>query len=114
MGEASAARLGDVIGAFRPKHWIKNVFVIAPLFFSERLVDAQAVFRVAAAFVVFCLLSSAVYLMNDIADRRVDRQHPTKRHRAIASGRLRVQTAGLISLVALSARMRRVSVHSCG
>lgn len=96
MGEAVAARSGDVIGALRPKHWIKNVFVLAALFFAERLVDTAAVVRVGAAFVVFCLLSSAVYLMNDIADREADRQHPTKRHRAIASGRISVRAAGLI------------------
>ncbi len=106
MGEAGAVRLGDVIGALRPRHWIKNVFVVAALFFAERLVDLQALSRVGAAFVVFCLLSSAVYLMNDIADREVDRQHPTKRKRAIASGRLGVRTAALLAalltLLALS------------
>jgi 4-hydroxybenzoate polyprenyltransferase len=84
--------------ALRPNHWIKNVFVFAALVFAHKLGDPEAIARSAAAFVVFCLLSSAVYLLNDILDREADRAHPVKRERPIASGRVSVATAGTLSV----------------
>jgi 4-hydroxybenzoate polyprenyltransferase len=85
--------------ALRPNHWIKNVFVFAALVFAQQLNDAAAVARSAAAFVVFCLLSSAVYLLNDILDREADRAHPVKRERPIASGQVSVGAAGTLSVI---------------
>jgi 4-hydroxybenzoate polyprenyltransferase len=85
--------------ALRPNHWIKNVFVFAALVFAQQLDDPEAIARSAAAFVVFCLLSSAVYLLNDILDREADRAHPVKRERPIASGRVSVATAGTLSVI---------------
>ncbi|HKQ60549.1 MAG TPA: UbiA family prenyltransferase, partial [Candidatus Polarisedimenticolaceae bacterium] len=82
-----------LLQSMRPRQWIKNVFVLAPLVFAERLGDPHAVFRAAAAFAVFCLLSSAVYLINDVADRERDRQHPVKRRRPVAAGELAVPAA---------------------
>jgi len=90
--------------AARPKQWVKNVFVLAPLVFAERLGDAAAMGRAALAFAAFCALSSAVYLVNDIADREADRLHPLKRRRPIATGELPVGVAAAAAvLLALAA-----------
>jgi 4-hydroxybenzoate polyprenyltransferase len=72
--------------SLRPSQWTKNVFVFAGLVFSGRLRDASAVTTAALAFLVFCVLSGVVYLVNDVRDRDADREHPTKARRPIASG----------------------------
>ena len=82
------SRLPALFRAMRPRHWIKNVFVFAALVFAHELVDVRSAGLAVAAFVVFCLLSSSVYLLNDIADREADRLHPVKRRRPVASGEL--------------------------
>jgi 4-hydroxybenzoate polyprenyltransferase len=84
---------GPAIKSMRPHQWVKNVFVAAPLVFAERVGDAEASLRTLAAFAIFCLLSSAVYLVNDLVDVEKDRAHPTKRRRPIASGALPVRAA---------------------
>ncbi len=83
--------------ALRPKHWIKNTFVLAPLVFAGRLSDPASVERAAAALAVFCALSSSVYLLNDVADREADRLHPKKRFRPIAAGDLGATPAVLLA-----------------
>ena len=85
--------------ALRPRQWVKNVFVFAALVFAERLTDPAAVLRVCGAFGVFCLLSSAVYLINDVRDREADRLHPQKRRRPIAAGEIAPGTASAVSVV---------------
>jgi 4-hydroxybenzoate polyprenyltransferase len=85
--------------ALRPRHWAKNVFVFAALVFAGRLEDPASVLRVCAAFVVFCVLSSAVYLINDVRDREADRLHPHKRRRPIAAGEIAPATASAASVV---------------
>lgn len=70
----------------RPRQWVKNLFVLAPLVFAKELFAAPVVLRGLAGFVAFCLLSSSVYVLNDLVDVEADRAHPVKRHRAIASG----------------------------
>lgn len=72
----------------RPRQWPKNVFVFVALFFDSQLVNGRSVLHTLAAFVLLCLMSSAVYLMNDLADIESDRQHPTKKKRPLPSGRL--------------------------
>jgi 4-hydroxybenzoate polyprenyltransferase len=97
--------------ALRPKQWAKNVFVFAALVFAGRLADTASVARVVGAFVVFCVLSSAVYLINDIRDREADRLHPIKRKRPIAAGEIRVGTASMISVVlAVSALLAAIAL----
>lgn len=86
-----------VFESIRPKQWIKNVFIFAALVFTHQIANRQAVLDVIAGFLIFCLLSSAVYLINDIADREADRQHPGKRSRPIASGDLSVAAAGVLA-----------------
>ncbi|MCS6844531.1 MAG: decaprenyl-phosphate phosphoribosyltransferase [Caldilineales bacterium] len=101
----SAARtLAALFKAMRPKQWTKNVVVFAPLVFDEKLFVLPLLLRTSLAFVLFCLVSSAVYLINDLADIEKDRQHPVKRHRPLASGALApsVATAAAIGIIALS------------
>src|SRR5258706_4854031 len=82
-----------LLSAARPRQWVKNLFVAAPLVFAKRLGDAVDVRRAAAATAIFCALSSAVYLWNDCVDLEKDRAHPIKKKRPIASGRLAITTA---------------------
>jgi len=77
-----------LVRSLRPQQWTKNLFVFAGLLFSGHLLDRAAWPPALAAFVIFCGLSGAVYLVNDVLDRTVDAQHPIKRHRPIASGAL--------------------------
>lgn len=86
------------LAACRPEQWTKNIFVFAALLFAKRLGDGDALAIAIETFVIFCALSSAVYLFNDIADREVDREHPLKRFRPIASGEISPATAGAASL----------------
>jgi 4-hydroxybenzoate polyprenyltransferase len=79
--------------SLRPGQWSKNLVVFAGLLFGRRLFDAEAVLAATSAFVVFCVLSGVVYLVNDVADRETDRLHPLKAHRPIASGALPVAFA---------------------
>ena len=72
--------------AARPRQWIKNLACFAGLVFSGRLFDATAIGHSILAFAGFCLAASAVYLLNDVVDRRLDRLNPSKRDRPIASG----------------------------
>ncbi len=86
----------------RPRQWIKNAFVFPALVFSEHLFEIPYLLRSTGAALCFVLLSGGVYLFNDIFDRQCDRQHPQKRHRPIAAGRLSVAGAGAAALGALT------------
>jgi 4-hydroxybenzoate polyprenyltransferase len=98
--EPAARSLGvNLLMSLRPSQWAKNLLVFAGLLFGLRLFDPVAVGRAAGAFVIFCMLSGVVYLINDIADRETDRQHPLKALRPIASGALPVSTALTIAIV---------------
>jgi decaprenyl-phosphate phosphoribosyltransferase len=80
--------IGGIFATMRPHQWVKNLFVLAPLFFSKTfLVPEKALLAVAAAF-LFCMAAGTVYLFNDLFDIEKDRKHPVKRHRPIASGKL--------------------------
>ena len=85
--------LPPLLEAMRPRQWSKNVFVFAGIVFAGRLFESRAQLRVLACFAVFCAASSAVYLVNDVRDRAADAQHPLKRLRPVASGRLAKGTA---------------------
>ncbi len=89
-GRTTAANL---LISIRPGQWTKNLLVFAGLLFGRRLFEPAAVVEAAAAFAIFCALSGAVYLLNDVADRQSDRLHPLKAIRPIASGALAVPTA---------------------
>ncbi len=87
-----------VLAALRPKHWLKNVFVIAPLIFAGKFASIEAWAQCMSAVAAFCLLSSSVYIFNDILDRRLDRMHKDKCRRPIASGQLHVGGAVVLSV----------------
>lgn len=100
-----ASRLSTVlrhfVKAMRPVQWVKNVFVLAPLVFGLRLFDGLSLALAGLTFVLFSLISSAVYLLNDLSDREADARHPTKRFRPIASGALPADIArfGMVALL---------------
>ena len=79
--------------SMRPEQWTKNLIVFAALIFGQKLFDPAAVGFSLAAFSIFCALSGAVYLINDVFDREADRRHPYKQFRPIASGALSATTA---------------------
>lgn len=83
----------SLLVSLRPDQWHKNLIVFAALIFAVKLLDPAALARATAAFLIFCAVSSVVYLINDVADREQDRQHPVKRLRPIASGELAPGTA---------------------
>ncbi len=74
--------------ALRPLDWMKNLFIIAPLVFSSQLFAPEAAGKTLLGFVLFCFLSSAVYLFNDLVDLEDDRRHPLKNRRPLASGKI--------------------------
>ena len=84
---------GLLLVSLRPEQWIKNLLVLAGVAFGGRLLEPSALATALAAFAIFCVLSGAVYLFNDIADRDADKNHPLKRERPIASGQLAMNTA---------------------
>jgi len=86
-----------IITSLRPKQWTKNLVVFAGLLFSGCLFLPSCLFTALGAFAVFCLLSSSVYLVNDICDLERDRIHPTKRNRPLAAGLLSPATAGVVA-----------------
>ncbi len=75
-----------LVRALRAHQWVKNLFVLAPLVFARELLNVPMALRASAAFVLFCLASSTVYILNDLADVESDRAHPVKRNRPIPSG----------------------------
>jgi len=100
-GKTSPGAGAALLEALRVPHWVKNVFVLAALPFSGKWTEPAAWGMAVAAFAAFCLLSSAVYLINDVADRRADRAHPVKFRRPVASGRLSASAAGASAAILL-------------
>jgi 4-hydroxybenzoate polyprenyltransferase len=93
------SKLTSILKLLRPQQWVKNAFLVAPLIFSKHLFDAGFAGTTAIALVVFCLVSSTVYIVNDIADREADRKHPIKRTRPLASGALSLAEAFAVLLI---------------
>lgn len=99
-----------LLASMRPRQWTKNLIVYVGLIFALRLTELPLLARATVAFVAFCALSSAIYLLNDVLDRERDRQHPLKRLRPIAIGKLHPQVAlgaalalGLLGMVVAGA-----------
>jgi len=83
----------------RPRQWAKNAFVFTALIFDVQLFNSTYLLKALIAFVLLCLLASAVYLINDLADIEKDRQHPTKRFRPLAAGTLPVNVAIVTAII---------------
>jgi len=113
LERAQAAAWRDVLKLLRPAQWSKNTVLFAALIFSKHLFDFHALRLVALGFLVFCVIASGAYVMNDIRDCERDRQHPLKSLRPLPSGRIRsstaialalgLMTAGLVGAVTLGA-----------
>lgn len=105
-----AGQLTAAIALMRPKQWAKNGLVLLALVFARRLTDVGAVERTLTAFLAFCLAASAIYVINDVADREKDRQHPVKRNRPIASGRITLRAAWITASACLAGAALLVAI----
>lgn len=92
----------DFIKLLRIKHWIKNFFVFGGLLFSLNLLNLSYLGKSLLVFIAFCLISSFVYILNDIFDRERDRAHPVKRKRPLASGKIPLASAIFVALLILT------------
>jgi 4-hydroxybenzoate polyprenyltransferase len=97
--------IAGLLKTMRPKQWIKNFVIFAPLTFDVKLFNSQYLLQTIAGFVLLCLISGAVYIINDLVDIKKDRQHPRKRDRPLASGQLgsgvAIVVATMIPLIGL-------------
>lgn len=104
---ATRSTAASLFLSLRPDQWTKNLIVFAALIFAVKLLDPAALAYASAAFLIFCALSGAVYLINDVSDREQDRLHPLKRMRPIAAGEVSagaaLTLAVVLSVVALTA-----------
>lgn len=91
--------LSALFKTMRPRQWTKNVFIFAALVFDKQLFVFDSFLRTLAGFALFCLISSSVYIFNDLADVEADRQHPEKKNRPIASGKLPVKIAWIAGII---------------
>ena len=108
MPASSLRRISAYLKLIRPKQWLKNVFVFAPLVFAQELFTGAFV-KSLMAFAAFSLTASAVYILNDMADVEADRIHPEKRHRPLAAG-----TIGTMEAIGLMAFLLALTVILVG
>ncbi|MCE1166336.1 MAG: decaprenyl-phosphate phosphoribosyltransferase [Bacteroidetes bacterium] len=92
-------KITKLISLIRPKQWIKNLFVFAPILFAGQLLNFQILSKNFLAFAAFCLTSSIVYIINDIVDIDADRIHKKKRFRPLASGEIKVKEAVIFGFI---------------
>lgn len=90
------SKLLAILSLIRVKQWVKNLIVFIPLFFDGSLLKIDDFKIATTAFLVFCLISSIVYVINDIKDLEADKKHKTKKHRPLASGALNIKSAYII------------------
>ncbi|MFO7631480.1 MAG: decaprenyl-phosphate phosphoribosyltransferase [Caldilinea sp.] len=99
--------LSGLLRTMRPRQWIKSVIVYAALVFDGKLFVPELFLKTTVVFVAFCLMSSSVYIINDLVDMEKDRQHPRKRNRPLASGqlapRIAAGAAGVLAVIAIGA-----------
>lgn len=93
--------LKPLLKTMRPKQWAKNVFLLAAIVFDRKLTNVDAMLNTILGVIVFSLVASVVYIINDIADAEADRQHPTKRERPIAAGKLPLRVAWVFVILLL-------------
>src|SRR5262245_24936178 len=95
-------RLPPIVRAMRPLQWTKNALVFAALVFDQKLFEAEPLLRAGLAFLCFCAVSSAIYLINDLRDVEADRHHPIKRYRPIAAGEVGPRFAFAVAVALLT------------
>lgn len=103
-----------VIRSMRPKQWVKNLFVLAPLVFAKEMFKPAVFLRAVAAFAIFSLLAGAIYVINDLVDADADRRHPTKKHRPIAAGVVPPGVARIVGVVLVAGSLAGATVLSLG
>jgi 4-hydroxybenzoate polyprenyltransferase len=91
--------ISALIKTMRPRQWTKNVFIFAALVFDKQLFVVESFTRTLAGVILFCLISSCVYILNDIVDVKEDRKHPEKKKRPIPSGKLPIRVAWIVLIV---------------
>jgi len=91
--------LKDFLKSLRIKQWVKNLFIFAAIVFDRQLTNWDSLTRTIFGFIIFCLLSSSVYVFNDIFDIKADQSHPKKKNRPIASGRIQIHQALFTGLI---------------
>ena len=91
----------NLIKTMRPHQWIKNILVYVPLVFDRKLTHIPSLIQTTTGFILFCLVASVIYIINDIADLEADRNHPKKRNRPLASGDLPISVAVVTAIVIL-------------
>ena len=82
----------------RPKHWLKNVLIFVPLLYARNFTELDLLLSTIQCFFAFCLLTSAVYIINDIIDIKEDRKHPIKKERPLAAGKVAINTALIVAV----------------
>lgn len=92
-------KINNFLKLMRIKHYVKNVLILIPLFFSKNLFNQTALLQIAIAFVSFSLLASAIYIINDIKDVEKDRLHKTKKHRPLASGAIKIKEGFALAIL---------------
>jgi len=92
----------NILLLMRPKQWLKNAYVIAPFLFGSKLNDQFAIFSISFAVLIFSVISSAIYVFNDICDYENDKFHPEKRNRPLASGKITLPEGYLILVILLA------------
>ena len=95
-------RTPPLLALLRPHQWVKNGFIVAPLFFTPNAMTSANLLAVAMGVVAFCALSSAVYILNDWMDREADRRHPDKQHRPLAAGTVSASLAAITAVALVS------------
>jgi 4-hydroxybenzoate polyprenyltransferase len=95
----SISWIKPLLKTMRPRQWVKNGLLFIPIIFDKQLTNWPALARVVLGFVLFCLLSSIIYIINDLVDLEADRIHPQKRLRPLPSGTLKISTARIASIV---------------
>ena len=100
MASSNTMQMLELLKLVRPKQWIKNTFVLAPLVFAREFNDPASIANALIAFALFCTASSASYVLNDIHDIERDRSHPAKRHsRPLAAGTVAVRSAMVLLVI---------------
>lgn len=88
-----------ILSLFRVKHYIKNFLIFLPIFFARDIANVDGLFTLLVGFIAFSLSSSLVYIINDIHDVELDRKHPIKKNRPIASNQISIRNALLLSVI---------------
>lgn len=91
------------IHQMRPRQYAKNAFIFAPLFFDRQLFNPRSLLLTVMGFIILCILSSGVYVLNDLVDVESDRNHPQKKYRPIASGKISIRSAKIFCVILFAA-----------